>query len=98
MAWRTSHWLVLVAPASFLAFQMDGIFVGAMCSRAMRDAMILSAACFVMLVFAFDEYGLHGILAAFTIYLGLRGLTLQFSMKQIHAMVAQPASNDGPAK
>ena len=77
------HWLVLLAPASFLAFQMDGIFVGAMCSRDMRNAMILSAAGYVVLVLMLRDFGLDGILAAFTLYLGVRGLTLQWRMHHV---------------
>ena len=40
-----AHWLwaCLLAPASFLAFQLDGIFVGATRGQEMRNAMIVSA-------------------------------------------------------
>ena len=33
-------WVALLPLASFLAFQMDGIFVGATCGRQMRNAML----------------------------------------------------------
>jgi MATE family multidrug resistance protein len=62
---------------------MDGIFVGAMCSRDMRNAMILSAAGYVVLVLMLRDFGLDGILAAFTLYLGVRGLTLQWRMHHV---------------
>lgn len=87
------HWVVLLAPVAFLAFQMDGIFVGATRSREMRNAMILAAGGFFILVTLFDDYGLNSLLAAFTIYLGLRGVTLLVRMKHVHAMAAP----DGPA-
>jgi len=87
------HWVALLAPVAFLAFQMDGIFVGATRSREMRNAMVLAVGGFFILVMLFGGYGLNGLLAAFTIYLGLRGVTLLVRMKHVHAM----ASPDGPA-
>ena len=87
------HWVALLAPAAFLAFQMDGIFVGATRSRDMRNAMILATGGFFILVTIFGGYGLNGLLAAFTIYLGLRGVTLLVRLKHVHAM----ASPDAPA-
>ncbi|MGC6496598.1 MAG: MATE family efflux transporter [Candidatus Puniceispirillaceae bacterium] len=84
------HWVVLVAPASFLAFQMDGIFVGALCSRDMRNAMIMSSFCFVVLILLLGRFGLNGILGAFILYLGVRGITLQWRMRHVRRL-AGPA-------
>lgn len=86
------HWVALLAPVAFLAFQMDGIFVGATRSREMRNAMILAAGGFLLLVLLLGGYGLNGLLAAFTIYLGLRGVTLLVRMKHVYAM----ATPDSP--
>jgi len=86
------HWVVLIAPVSFLAFQMDGVFVGATRSREMRNAMILAAGIYFILVTALDGQGLNGLLAAFTIYLGLRGVTLLARMKSVHAMAIPAAT------
>ena len=80
------HWVVLLAPVSFLAFQMDGIFVGAMCSRDMRNAMIMSTFSFLLLVLLFGRFGLNGILGAFTLYLGVRGITLQWRMRHVRRL------------
>ena len=82
------HWLwaALLAPAGFLAFQMDGVFIGATQSRDMRNAMLISTAIFMLLVLGFGEFGLNGLLAAFTIYLGLRGITLQMRMGHVRAL------------
>ncbi len=63
------HWVALLAPVAFMAFQMDGIFIGAA-----------------------GGYGLNGLLAAFTIYLGLRGITLMMRMRHVRAM-AMPDDN-----
>ena len=82
------HWAALMAPAAFLAFQMDGVFVGATRSRDMRNAMLVSAGGFLLLVLLLERYGLNGLLLAFTIYLGLRGVTLHFRMDAVRAMAA----------
>jgi len=82
------HWVALLAPVAFLAFQMDGIFIGATRSREMRNAMILASGGFFILVTILGSYGLNGLLAAFTIYLGLRGVTLLVRMKHVYAMAA----------
>ena len=87
------HWVVLLAPVSFLAFQMDGIFVGAMCSRDMRNAMIMSTFSFLLLVLLFGRFGLNGILGAFTLYLGVRGITLQWRMRHVRRL-AEPVNGE----
>ena len=77
------HWVALMPCASFLAFQMDGIFVGATRGREMRNAMLVSTAVFVALVWIAAPYGLAGLLAAFTLWLGMRGLTLWLLLPRV---------------
>ena len=77
------HWVALMPCASFLAFQMDGIFVGATRGREMRNAMLVSTAFFVALVWIAAPYGLAGLLAAFTLWLGMRGLTLWLLLPRV---------------
>ena len=86
------HWVALLAPVAFMAFQMDGIFIGATRSREMRNAMILAFAGFLLAVLVARGDGLNGLLAAFTIYLGLRGITLMVRMRHVRAM-AMPDDN-----
>ena len=86
------HWVALLAPVAFMAFQMDGIFIGATRSREMRNAMILAFVGFLLAVLVAGGYGLNGLLAAFTIYLGLRGITLMMRMRHVRAM-AMPDDN-----
>ena len=86
------HWVALLAPVAFMAFQMDGIFIGATRSREMRNAMILAFAGFLLAILLAGGYGLNGLLAAFTIYLGLRGITLMMRMRHVRAM-AMPDDN-----
>ena len=80
------HWAALLPPISFLAFQMDGVFIGATQSREMRNAMLVSAVLFGVAVLMLGGLGLNGLFAAFTIYLGLRGITLQMRMGRVRAL------------
>ena len=70
-------WAAVSIVAGALAFVMDGIYIGATWSHAMRNTMILS-----VLVFAGLAYGLvpgwgnHGLWLAFDLFLALRGVTL----------------------
>lgn len=93
------HWVALLAPVSFIAFQMDGIFIGATRSREMRNAMILAFSGFLVAMLFTGQFGLNGILAAFTIYLGLRGLTLITRMGHVRAMAVpaeEPNQDENP--
>ena len=77
-------WACLLAPASFLAFQFDGIFVGATRGQDMRNAMIISSFGLVCAVFLLNTWGLHGLLAAFVGYLGLRGASLWWHIDRVY--------------
>ena len=88
------HWAALLPPISFLAFQMDGVFIGATQSREMRNAMLISAALFAVAILLLGGLGLNGLFAAFTIYLGLRGITLQMRMGHVRALVAPHPMDD----
>jgi len=87
------HWAALLPPLSFLAFQMDGIFVGATQSREMRNAMLVSTGLFGVAILLLGGAGLNGLFAAFTIYVGLRGVTLQMRMGRVRAL-ATPEQMD----
>jgi len=67
---------VLIPPFSFLAFQMDGVYVGAAASHYMRNGMLVSFALFAGLVFFFASAGLDALMFAFIVYLLARGIYL----------------------
>lgn len=70
-------WAALTAVSGVLAFQMDGVFIGATWSRDMRNMMLLSLAIFVFwLVVAGTSLGNHGLWAALHIFLIARGVSL----------------------
>ncbi|WP_428670714.1 MATE family efflux transporter, partial [Roseibium sp.] len=70
-------WAVLAPLLGVLAFQMDGVFIGATWSATMRNMMLLSLAVFIAAYYAlFPVLGNHGLWLAMELFLGLRGLTL----------------------
>ena len=87
-----AHWLwaCLLAPASFMAFQLDGIFVGATRGQDMRNAMIFSAGGLGIALLLLAPWGLQGLFAAFVGYLGLRGASLWWHIDRVYAQAGPP--------
>ena len=70
-------WAALTAVTGVLAFQMDGIYIGATWSRDMRNMMLLSLAIYVVALLMFGRiFGNHGLWAALHLFLIVRGLSL----------------------
>lgn len=70
-------WVALTAVTAVLAFQMDGVFIGATWSRDMRNMMLLSLALYVAALFTLGPlFGNHGLWAALHVFLLARGLSL----------------------
>ncbi|WP_136659850.1 MATE family efflux transporter [Nitratireductor sp. XY-223] len=74
---RFLHWAALTAVVGVLAFEMDGVFIGATWSKDMRNMMLLSLALFVVLIWVLvPAIGNHGLWLALLAFLGARGLSL----------------------
>lgn len=70
-------WAALTALSGALAFQMDGVYIGATWSRDMRNMMLISLALFIALSVVLSErWGNLGLWIAFNIFLAARGFTL----------------------
>lgn len=70
-------WAAITPLAGVLAFQMDGVYIGATWSRDMRNMMLLSLAVFLALVLlVVPSAGNHMLWAALNLFLGLRGVSL----------------------
>jgi MATE family multidrug resistance protein len=70
-------WAVLTPLFGVLAFQMDGVFIGATWSSTMRNMMLLSLAIYLAAYHAlFPLLGNHGLWLAFLLFFGIRGVTL----------------------
>ena len=76
-------WVILMPVLSFAAFILDGIYVGATASKAMRNAMLLSTLGIFAPIMYFgigDE--LTKLWTAFLIFMLFRGLFLVFMLKK----------------
>lgn len=75
-------WAALTALSGVLAFEMDGIFIGAIWSREMRNMMLLALASFVVALYALTPLGNHGLWAALHIFLLTRGFSLLIILRR----------------
>src|SRR5690606_10223830 len=70
-------WAALTAVSGVLAFQMDGVFIGAPWSRDMRNMMLLSLTLYVAALFFLSHaFGNAGLWAALPVFLIVCGLSL----------------------
>ncbi len=84
-------WAALIPLAGVLAFQMDGVFVGATGSVEMRNAMIFSSLLYFPLSWwATLTYGNTGIWAAVWAWLIIRGLSLLLLYPSVRARAMAP--------
>lgn len=69
--------MALTGITGALAFQMDGIYIGATWSKEMRNMMILSFVGYVIALEALTPLlGNHGVWLSLNLFLFLRGVTL----------------------
>ena len=70
-------WAAFTAVSGVLAFQMDGVFIGATWSRDMRNMMLLSFAAYLAALYLLaPAFGNHGLWAALHVFLLARGFSL----------------------
>ena len=74
-------WVLATPLSAFLAFQLDGVFIGAASTKHMRNGMISAFIVFAGLFNLlsagfFVEHHLDGLLFAFILYLIIRGIYL----------------------
>lgn len=75
---------VVYVVVSAAAYELDGVFIGAGYSSAMRDCSIASALCFVVAWFAFlKDLGVSGLWIALIVYVFARGLSLFLFLPQL---------------
>jgi multidrug resistance protein, MATE family len=75
-------WLLAVPLLSCIAFILDGIFIGATASVAIRNTMLLSAALFFVAFFLFEDIlSLHALFLAYMVHLVVRTVMMSFLLK-----------------
>ncbi|NVK20212.1 MAG: MATE family efflux transporter [Methylocystaceae bacterium] len=77
-------WAVMLPVVSVWSYQLDGIYFGLTETRTLRNMMIVSLILYVPLsLFLMDQFGNHGLWAAFTFFMGLRAITLGLNYRAI---------------
>lgn len=77
-------WAALTPIVATIAFQMDGIFIGATWSRDMRNMMFLSALVYLVAWFCLTPFfGNHGLWASLLIFLGARSVSFHLRMRRL---------------
>jgi multidrug resistance protein, MATE family len=81
-------WAALYVALAFAAFQLDGVFIGATRTREMRQASIFSVLVFVpATLLMIPLWGVHGLWAAFVLYVCARALTLAWYLPALRRAV-----------
>ena len=79
-------WLYLIFFSACIAFWLDGVFIGAMKTKLLRNVMILSGSVFFILEIFIFEQNNHNLWAAFLVFFTLRsmllGYLLSFNLKR----------------
>ena len=75
-------WAALTALFGVVAFQMDGVFIGATWSKDMRNMMLVSLVIYIIVWYISVPYlKNHGLWLALEVFLGVRGITLYRRLK-----------------
>jgi MATE family multidrug resistance protein len=69
-------WVVISPIVVGTAFQLDGIYIGATRSAALRNSMIVSGFFFAIGLYLLMPFGNHGLWAAFSLFMIARAITL----------------------
>ena len=88
-------WAAAVPIVGVWAYQLDGIYLGATSTRAMRDTMAVSFVVYLGLsLWAMSIWGNHGLWAAFLFFFAVRGVALAVLWPRQWALaLAQKARN-----
>jgi len=71
------NWMILLPLVSCWCFLYDGVYIGLMKAKIMRNSMIIATfCCFFPAWYLLQSFGNHGLWAAFSIFMLARGLTL----------------------
>jgi len=84
-------WAVLLPLVCVAAFLLDGVFIGATRTRAMRNGMLASLAIYLLALWLLrPEMGNHGLWLSFVLFLGARAITLGIQYPALERSVSAP--------
>lgn len=83
-------WAALYVLCSFVAFQLDGIFIGTTESRPMRNATAMALGVFLLAAaWLVPHYANHGLWLAFVLFVIARGITLGAYLPALHHRIRE---------
>jgi MATE family multidrug resistance protein len=78
-------WLIIMPLISSFCFQFDGIFIGVSQTKELRNAMVFSVFCYLIIsLFLTDLMGNTGVWISLCIFMILRALSLYYYMDRIY--------------
>jgi len=81
-------WVAVLPVIAVWGYQLDGVFLGLTQTRVLRNMMLISVAIFIPLSLIFMEFwGNHGLWASFTIFMGLRAITVAMNFSKVEKKV-----------
>ena len=70
-------WMILLPLVSCWCYLYDGVYIGLLQARVMRNSMIIATfGCFFPMWLILQDFGNHGLWAAFSVFMLARGITL----------------------
>ncbi|RKU27436.1 MATE family efflux transporter [Candidatus Poribacteria bacterium] len=69
-------WIIIAPVINITAYIWDGIYLGATASKSLRNSMFVAMVLFLCSIYVLSPYGNHGLWAALTILLIVRGVIL----------------------
>jgi MATE family multidrug resistance protein len=79
-------YVVVLPLVSVASYMLDGVFIGALRTRELRNSMVISTAVFLVTAFGLQQvWGNHGLWASMMVLMLLRTVTLGLYLKRISA-------------
>ena len=84
ISYKHALWIIMIPPIASFCYQLDGIFIGASQTRDMRNGMLFSVACFIVIsIYSTKYFGNHGLWFSLLLFTALRSLTLRYFLNNI---------------
>ena len=78
-------WMAISPVISFLAFHLDGVYIGTAKTRIMRNSMLISFTVYILSIIILVPYlNNHGLWISFLIFMFFRGMTLLSKYRAIY--------------
>jgi MATE family multidrug resistance protein len=81
-------WAILIPLAGFMAFVLDGIYIGSTATHYMLISSFVATICFYSLYFSLEDiFGNHALWMAFILFLLMRGLVQQALLNKVKSKI-----------